>query len=140
VWKKGRAIRDDSPAAALHALRIDCKKLRYLLEFFRGLYPREKVEGLVDALKSLQDNLGDFNDLEIQREKLRELAHEMSEAGAASVATLLALGELLADFRRRQRQERRKFADRFKVFSARPNRETFRELFFSPPPVPSEET
>ncbi len=132
VWKKGRVIRDETPAEAFHKLRIDCKKLRYLLEFFRSLYPTKKIDGLVRALKQLQDNLGDFNDLEVQQEKLRELAHEMSDAGAASVDTLLATGELVTGFRLLQEKERRKFADRFARFSAPPNRQTFRDLFNQP--------
>ena len=43
VIKKGRAIGPESPDEKLHRLRIDCKKLRYLLEFFSGLYPAGSV-------------------------------------------------------------------------------------------------
>jgi len=37
VVEKGRAITPASPAGKLHRLRIECKKLRYLLEFFHSL-------------------------------------------------------------------------------------------------------
>lgn len=129
VSKKGRAIDDGSPARALHRLRIDAKKLRYLLEFFGGLYEPAEVDSLVKALKKLQDHLGDFNDLEVQQRKLRELAHGMREEGAASVDVLLAMGELVAELRRLQGEERRRFARRFASFAEPSRREAFRRLF-----------
>jgi len=132
VWKKGRAIDEAAPARALHRLRIDAKKLRYLLEFFRGLWEPAEIEPLVKALKQLQDNLGDHNDLVVQQAKLRELAHRMQEEGAASVDVLLAMGELVAELRRLQGAERRRFGRRFRSFASPVHRAAFRRLF-SPP-------
>lgn len=129
VWKKGRAIGPESPADALHGLRIDCKKLRYLLEFFRSLYPASEVDRLIKALKRLQDHLGDFNDLEVQQRKLRDFAAKMEEEGGATAATLLAMGELVAALGRLQEKERLGFAQRFARFSERKNRRAFRRLF-----------
>ena len=45
--KAGRAIDDASPPEALHDLRKTGKELRYLLEFFAGLYPgrRRQADG-----------------------------------------------------------------------------------------------
>ena len=65
VLKKGKAIEPETEAEALHRLRIECKKLRYLLEFFSSLYSEDEILQLINALKRLQDNLGDFNDLEV---------------------------------------------------------------------------
>jgi len=137
VRKKGRAIDDGSPVEALHRLRIDAKKLRYLLEFFRDLYDAAAVEPLVRALKKLQDNLGDFNDLRVQQETLREFARRMYEEGAAPADVpladvLLAMGELVAELRRLQGEERRRFGRRFAGFAAPENREAFRRLFGPP--------
>lgn len=132
VWKKGRAIDDAAPAAAFHRLRIDAKKLRYLLEFFRGLYDPAEIDPLIQALKKLQDNLGDFNDLEVQQEKLRELALRMQEEGDAPAGVLLTMGELVAELRRLQAAEGRRFARRFGRFSAPGHRQAFRRLFASP--------
>ena len=39
VLKAGRAVTADGPAEEMHELRKDCKKLRYLIEFVRSLYP-----------------------------------------------------------------------------------------------------
>ena len=49
-------------ATALHALRIDIKKVRYAAEFFSSLYETEAVDAYVDALAQLQSLLGGLND------------------------------------------------------------------------------
>lgn len=129
VWRRGRRIEPDTPAALLHRLRIECKKLRYLLELFRNLYDPEEVGGLIKALKQLQDNLGAFNDLEVQQHHLREMAAQMATAGAAQPPTLMAMGRLVDQLELRQAEERRRFADCFARFSTRENRRRFRRLF-----------
>ena len=45
----------------LHRLRLASKRLRYTLELFRPCYPAGLEERL-DALKKLQDGLGEVND------------------------------------------------------------------------------
>jgi CHAD domain-containing protein len=127
--KRGRAIGDDASAAALHDVRIRGKKLRYLLEFFRSLYPEEAVGGLVAELKRLQDNLGDFNDYRVQRQSLQRFAAEMAEEGSASVRTHLAMGRLLTQLEAGQAAERKRFAKRFDRFASQENRKTFARLF-----------
>jgi CHAD domain-containing protein len=42
IVKKGSRITDTTPDERLHELRIDCKKLRYLLEFFTSLFPENQ--------------------------------------------------------------------------------------------------
>jgi len=122
TWKKivrrGAELGEDPPAAALHRLRIDAKKLRYLLEFFRNLYPAETIEPEIKALKKLQDLLGDFNDLSVQRERLVEDAREMLGAGTPPAETLLAMGRLEGLLEDRQEALRLAFHDRFAEFAA----------------------
>ncbi len=129
VYKDGRAIDATTPAEALHELRIRCKRLRYLLEFFRSLYPPEPLQQLIGALKQLQDNLGDFNDFEVQQVKLQSFAKEMHAEGLASVESLIAIGSLVQYLRQRQGEERERFARCFKEFARRRQRRLFRELF-----------
>jgi CHAD domain-containing protein len=130
VIKEAEAISDDSPAEALHELRISCKKLRYLMEFFQSLYPAEKIRKQVKALKSLQDNLGDFQDLEIQANALRSFGHEMqAEKEALPSDTFMAMGVLIDSLNQQQEQERRAFAERFARFARPENRRVCRELF-----------
>ncbi|MCP4660560.1 MAG: CHAD domain-containing protein [bacterium] len=132
ILKKGRAAVEEAPAEALHALRIDCKKLRYLLEFFRSLFDTAEVGQLIKALKQVQDNLGDFNDLEIQQRTLKQYAHRMHEEGLAPLDTLMAMGRLVAGLESRQDEERRRFSECFIRFSQKDNRTSFRRLFASP--------
>ena len=42
----------------LHALRIECKKLRYLMEFFSSLFSREKMNTLLDKVKKIAEQVG----------------------------------------------------------------------------------
>ena len=129
VWKKGSAITPETPADPVHDLRIDAKKLRYLLEFFKSLYPKNEIESLIKALKGLQDNLGDFNDYEVQQAAMDGFAHRMHEEGKAPVDTMLAMGRLLDLLARGQARERERFEERFKVFTVEKNRKLFRRLF-----------
>jgi inorganic triphosphatase YgiF len=59
-----------------HKLRIRAKRLRYGLEFFSGLYDRDKdkLKAMLDRLKGLQDGLGALNDVEVARGKGQALA------------------------------------------------------------------
>lgn len=70
--QESAAIGPDSPDEMLHDLRLSCKKLRYLIEFFQSLYPAAEIKALAPHLKRLQTQLGDFNDLCIQMNQLSE--------------------------------------------------------------------
>jgi CHAD domain-containing protein len=118
VIKKGRAIGPSAPDEKLHRLRIDCKKLRYLLEFFRDLYEPDGIGKVIKALKGLQDNLGDFNDLTVQQGAMEQFAEELT-AARAPAAALLALGQLIANLARRHDEERRRFHEQFERFDRR---------------------
>jgi len=129
VHRDGHKITPDTPAKALHELRIDCKMLRYLLEFFRSLYPEKEVTKLINALKQLQDNLGDFNDLQVQQASLSRSAQEMSDEDLASVECLLAIGRLVEHLAQRKVEERERFSHCWKKFATSGNRDRFRRLF-----------
>lgn len=129
VLREGLAIGPDSSAEQMHELRKSCKKLRYLLEFFDSLYPRRRIRAMIEALKVLLDNLGDYQDLEVQAEKLREFAHRMIEEGQVPADTLLAMGMLVDGLLRRQQQAGVEFSDRFARFVAADKRQAFKALF-----------
>jgi CHAD domain-containing protein len=59
----------------LHSLRIEFKKLRYTLEFFREVLG-EQTKALIDEVKILQDHLGDLNDADVACKILREFLDE----------------------------------------------------------------
>jgi CHAD domain-containing protein len=129
VRREGRAIGADSPAAQLHELRKSCKKLRYLIEFFRSLYPPEEVGALVSRLKGLLDTLGAFQDCQVQAQQLRAYAEQMVAEGGVPPATLLAMGMLVADLLRRQAEAREGLAQRFSELDGAEGRQRFEALF-----------
>jgi CHAD domain-containing protein len=129
VLKEARAITPDSPAEDLHELRKSCKKLRYLLEFFSSLYPKRRVRTPIKILKTLLGELGRFQDLAVQAEKLRAIAQAMRDEGRAETDTLLALGVLVGDLLRRQQSARDAIAPNRAAFSGKENRRSFERLF-----------
>ncbi len=129
VIKKGLAIEHDTPAEAVHELRIECKKLRYLMEFFRSLYDPVLLMKEIKALKLLQDNLGDFNDYEVQQFSLRGFADEMCREHAAPAGTVMAMGRLVEHLEKGQARERHQFGQRFAEFAKPKNRRLARQLF-----------
>ncbi len=58
------AIIGNATVEQLHALRIEFKKLRYTLEFFREVLGIE-AKPLINELKGLQDHLGDLHDAQV---------------------------------------------------------------------------
>jgi CHAD domain-containing protein len=128
VRKRVRDLDASTPPEVLHRLRIDGKKLRYLLEFFGNVFDARRVGSLVRSLKRLQDHLGEFNDLAVQQRELRVMASEMLEAGAASAESLLAMGGLIERLERRQAGLKVRLVCRVRSFVGEKNRTGFREL------------
>jgi CHAD domain-containing protein len=131
VIRDGEAILADESAAdeALHMLRIDCKKLRYLLEFFASLFPPGEIEELVKQLKRLQDNLGDFNDLCVQSDYLLMVSQELPLESEQARESLAAIGCLVGLLEAEKVRVRGEFAETFRDFAAKGNRKRFRALF-----------
>jgi CHAD domain-containing protein len=122
--KLGRAIGDDSPAEDLHELRKVGKELRYLLEFFSSLYPPDVVKPFIKTLKGLQDQLGRFQDREVQANALRALAPEVNDP-----ATVMAMGVLVDRFMKEETLARAEFADRFDAFASKAQRRAVKDTF-----------
>ena len=55
---------EGAPIETLHALRIDCKRLRYSLEFFREVLGQE-AEDVIREVVTVQDHLGDLHDADV---------------------------------------------------------------------------
>ncbi|MGD9099427.1 MAG: CHAD domain-containing protein [Anaerolineae bacterium] len=68
-------VLDNAQIETLHALRIDCKYLRYTLEFLREVLGPE-VEDVITEVKAMQDHLGDLNDAEVAINILNEFLEE----------------------------------------------------------------
>ncbi|MFZ2098102.1 MAG: CHAD domain-containing protein [Anaerolineales bacterium] len=66
----------------LHALRIEFKKFRYALEYFREILG-ENVGQIISELKQLQDHLGELHDADVACDLIRDflVAWEGEQAG-----------------------------------------------------------
>ena len=121
---EGRAIGDASPAEALHDLRKTCKRLRYLLEFFRDVHPAKPVKRTIARLKRLQDNLGTYQDVQVQRAVLDEFReHARASLDAAAVA---AVDDQCAALAERERRTRAEFKARFASYDSKRAHKAFR--------------
>ncbi len=137
IWKKyarviklGRKIGSRTPDPEVHALRIECKKLRYLLEFFASLFPSEEMKIIVKHLKVLQDNLGDFNDLYVQQESLKEFLRGVDIGyDQSKQKTLTAAGGLVSVLYQQQMGVRKRFKKNFEGFSDKETTQLFEKLF-----------
>ncbi len=129
VMKDGRAITPTSPDEKLHRLRIQCKKLRYILEFFSSLFPRKDMNRVIKQLKRLQNNLGDFNDLSVQQDMLRNYRISLRPGSRKNQDLAAALGGLSTNLYHQQKRVREQFGSRFGEFSAPGNAGLYNELF-----------
>jgi CHAD domain-containing protein len=93
-----RRIADLDPAA-LHAIRIDAKRLRYTAEIFAHLYPGKATHRFIRRLTRLQDHLGALNDGAV----CEKLSGELSN-GSHSFAIGLVLGFIGARSQKTRRQ------------------------------------
>ncbi|HXV75005.1 MAG TPA: CHAD domain-containing protein, partial [Candidatus Polarisedimenticolaceae bacterium] len=129
VIKRGHAIEPDSPARRLHRLRISCKKLRYLLEFFAELYPEAELARVIRPLKKLQNNLGEFNDLAVQRREVLDWRGAAQAAAPTADETEAAAALLLDRIDRDSRRTRAQFDERFAAFETARIGTLFARLF-----------
>lgn len=116
--KRGTGLDATTPAAVVHQLRIDGKKLRYLLEFFAAVLGGA-TPALVKELRGLQDELGAFNDLAVQQRRLEEMAQAAITEGDADAAALMAAGRLSALMAARQQERREALEHRLAGFFAK---------------------
>ena len=66
-----------------HAARLAAKKLRYATEFFAPLFAKKRTRAYRQALTTLQEELGAWNDAAVAARLAGELAGATSPAAAA---------------------------------------------------------
>ena len=71
--------RAELPDEGLHRLRIAGKKLRYVADFFRGLFPKKPAAKFIAALAEVQDRLGSLNDAAVSRQLLQALEARLAD-------------------------------------------------------------
>ena len=70
LLRDGSAISPASSTESLHALRIQCKRMRYLFEFFDPIYGHA-FKPDIKRIRKLQDVLGEFQDAFVATQQLR---------------------------------------------------------------------
>lgn len=137
IWKRYRKIcgfaqriGPETTDAEMHALRIHCKKLRYLMEFFGPLFPMPDFKSLIKPLKHLQENLGLVNDYSVQQASLQGFLRDGPEwATGVKLEVAQSVGALIAVLQRRQFEERGKIVESFAQFRNPQTQKAFRDLF-----------
>jgi CHAD domain-containing protein len=114
IIKSGRLLLAKQDDRQLHELRIDCKKLRYLLEFTGSIFPKPAVAPVMKHLRKLQDVLGDFQDRCVQQETLATYAEHF----AGAEATQQAIVHLIDVLEQEKQACKADFAERFNDFAA----------------------
>lgn len=132
ILRAGEAINEQCPGVELHKLRIQCKKLRYLLEFYRSLFPDEAMSACIRQLKKLQDNLGTFNDLSVQQEMLGMYRARLTPGSKKNIDIAAALGGLITHLQNDQQKIRKKFGKTYSHFATTENRALFQSMLDSP--------
>jgi CHAD domain-containing protein len=113
VAAAGLKVDEDTPHEDVHALRIECKKLRYLLEWFEPLFAALPYRQVVRRLKRLQTVLGSFNDFSTQQLALQQYL----DRGPRDNRAAAAVGGLIASLYRQQGEARAQVVERFASFN-----------------------
>jgi CHAD domain-containing protein len=92
-------LRPSSAESKWHEIRIEGKKLRYLLEVFGGFFPKRTVGRVVGSLERLQAALGELNDNAMQAAFLSDPLWERSECAGRRVSMCLGGMAVLLDQR-----------------------------------------
>lgn len=140
IYKRYRKIRGiaagigaEAPDEAVHQLRIECKKLRYLMEFFAELFPGEEGAAMQRLLRRLQSRLGRFNDASVQQRSLMNY-WERKRSGAE---VALGLGGLVSVLYHRQQEARGLIDEALERFCGGSTAAAFKRTFRLPASAPA---
>jgi CHAD domain-containing protein len=116
VRKSGDQLDETSPPADYHALRIQCKRLRYGLEFVPQY--RKAAKKLISRLSELQDLLGSYQDVQVAVAQLRSMSDDSTRKLPAEVT--FALGEVAQRFVQQGVDAKGQFPQAYADFTGKP--------------------
>ncbi len=128
IRRLSRGIRSETPDEAIHQIRIECKKLRYLLEFFTELIPGEEMAETLKLLRRLQNRLGEFNDASVQQKSLLEYWQQKKCDGDSG----MGLGGLVSILYQRQQLVRCHIVEALEEFCDNSTAGAFKNTFRLP--------
>ncbi|MCG8380183.1 MAG: CHAD domain-containing protein [Proteobacteria bacterium] len=129
IIKQGKQMVSGYEYDAIHTLRKDAKKLRYLLESFKSIYAIDEINRTIKVLKRLQNNLGDIVDMHTQKFMLEQWKQDLLEENSSTAETQLAINQLVLLCNEGKRVANRKFIKCFKQFSVKSNQKLFQHVF-----------
>jgi CHAD domain-containing protein len=125
IARGSETVDAQTPAERLHEVRLDAKKLRYLVDVTPAFYNAADLHCILSALKKLQRVLGEFNDAQVQERVL--------ESGRESVVadgpTERALGRLADRCRERRDRVREQVSDGLAGFRSHATQAACRRAF-----------
>ncbi len=116
VRRQGRRLRRDSPPAAYHEVRKSCKTLRYLIDAFEEAIQFDGLGKAIRRLKSLQELLGEHQDLDVHRGAIQVLHQQMAADGELGGETHVAMEALVRYLNERSARARAGFPEQFARF------------------------
>ncbi|MEP7198186.1 MAG: CHAD domain-containing protein [Chloroflexota bacterium] len=130
VWERYQAVRrfealadesgslDHASLLTLHELRIECKRLRYTLEFFGGVLGGQTPQ-LIKPLVAAQDQLGALHDADVARERVLEfIVAQTNGSHAINTAALHAATAYLSALQAKSAARRAKFIAQWEAIVA----------------------
>jgi len=128
IARNAEAVNAETPADAVRRIRIDARKLRYLVDAALPCFDAAEVEPVLDGLRTLQRALGDFNDATVQEQRLVEYGTALGAEGG-SASTLLTIGRLVEERRQRRAGLREQVVERLSEFRSPETRSACRNAF-----------
>ena len=125
ICKKAKRIGTHTPDREIHKLRIECKKLRYLLELFSSLLTQKKAKRVVRRLMGLQTNLGRFNDYCVQ---IQFLVNHLKNSQSLSSGAAAAIGGLVTSLSQSKQDSLEIISERVSKFSDSKTRTLMKSL------------
>jgi CHAD domain-containing protein len=129
ILNKGKRVGSGPAANSLHELRKACKNLRYLIEFFQDMYPRKKIQVLLEKLKSLQNTLGEYQDLQVQQYFVNEYVVSLKKEVDSDRGNHKSMKILINKLDKHGGKVRKKFDNRFEDFGLSKNQKLYKKLF-----------
>lgn len=126
--KEATLISEYSKPETLYDLLKTGKKLRYLMLFFKNLYPEGEINNLSKKLKGVLSVLADFQDYEEQEVNIKKFSKEM-DVSATPINTFVAMDVLSGYLHNKKFSSRNEFYPQFAGFKKAENHTIFKQLF-----------
>jgi CHAD domain-containing protein len=111
----------------LHALRIEFKKFRYTLEYFREILG-EGIRQAIGELKDIQDHLGELHDADVACQLVADFMREWDENQVQKPITERSNPEPIATYLAYLHAERYRLTSSFPEVWQKFNRPEFRQI------------